>query len=223
MGFHWIPDWVPGPLNFGVRGAVTRYVARFHMEGNHQESSAVTSSALLIFVLLDPSPFYWLWFSMLFSPLSHFPGLSVCRTSGRHSWRFECCCVTDFGVFGGVLAALHRFDLSNLIEIANSLLSAIVIVLVLSAGKGIISLAIVSLAFAIAVGIAYTMIAFQLYPELKIRLQYCDRAHVKLIFSFSLYGFLLQTSFNLIFYTDAVVIGTFLSAGMVTYFAIAGI
>jgi O-antigen/teichoic acid export membrane protein len=212
-----------GLLNFGVRGAVTRYVARFHMEGNHQESSAVTSSALLIFVAAGSLAILLALVFDAFLPLFHisrdylFAARVVVILGG-----LNVAASLIFGVFGGVLAALHRFDLSNLIEIVNSLLSAIVTVLVLSMGKGIISLALLNLAFAIAVGIAYTMIAFQLYPELKIRLPYCDRAHVKLIFSFSLYGFLLQTSFNLIFYTDAVVIGTFLSASMVTYFAIAG-
>ena len=77
-------------------------------------------------------------------------------------------------------------------------------------------------AFAVAVGLAYTATAFRLYPDLKIRVSSCDRAHLTLIFSFSLYGFLTQTSFNLIFYTDAVVIASFLSVGMVTFFAIAG-
>ena len=73
-----------------------------------------------------------------------------------------------------------------------------------------------------AVGLAYTATAFQLYPALKIRVSYCDRAHLNLIFSFSVYAFLTQTAFNLIFYTDAVVIASFLSVGMVTFFAIAG-
>ena len=127
-----------------------------------------------------------------------------------------------FGVFGGVVAALHRFDLSNRIEIANSLLSAFVMVVVLSLGKGLVALAIVNVVFAVAVGLAYTATAFRLYPALKIRASSCDRAHLNLIFSFSLYAFLTQTSFNLIFYTDALVIASFLSVGMVTFFAIAG-
>jgi O-antigen/teichoic acid export membrane protein len=213
-----------GLLNFGVRGAVTRYVARFQTEGNHHEASAVTSSALLIFlaagllaVLLAVVLAAFALPMFHISPIYQFAARVVIVIGG-----LNIAVSLIFGVFGGVLAALHRFDLSNLIEVVNSLLSAFVTVLVLSVGKGIIALAIVNLASAVAVGIAYTIAAFQLYPALKIRLSLCDRAHFRLIFSFSLYGFLTQTSFNLIFYTDAIVIASFLSAAMVTPFAIAG-
>jgi O-antigen/teichoic acid export membrane protein len=212
-----------GLLNFGVRGAVTRYVARFHVEGNHQEASAVTSSALLIFVAAGTLAILLALVLAAFVPMFHisrnyqFAARVVVILGG-----LNIAVSLIFGVFGGVLTALHRFDLSNLIEVANSLVSGFVIVLVLSAGKGIIALAIVNLAFGVAVGVAYAATAFQLYPALKIRPSYGDRAHLKLIFSFSLYGFLTQTSFNLIFYTDAIVIGSFLSAGMVTFFAIGG-
>ena len=213
-----------GLLNLGVRGAVTRYVARFHMESNHQEASAVTSSALVIFMAAG---IFAILLSLLLAalvlPAFHIP----------QSYQFAARVVVILaglniavslisGVFGGVLTALHRFDLSNLIEVANSLLSALAIVLVLSAGKGLIALALVNLTFAVAAGLTYTTVAFRLYPALMIRLSHCDRAHLKMIFSFSFYVFLLHISFNLIFYTDAIVIGAFLSAGLVTFFAIAG-
>ncbi len=213
-----------GLLNFGVRGAVTRYVARFHVEGNHQEASAVTSSALLIFVVAG-------MLALLLALVCAAFVLPMFHVSRDYQSAARVVVILGgvniavsliFGVFGGVVAALHRFDLSNRIEIANSLLSAFVMVVVLLSGKGIIALAIVNVTFALAVGLAYTATAFQLYPALKIRVSYCDRAHLNLIFSFSVYAFLTQTAFNLIFYTDAVVIASFLSVGMVTFFAIAG-
>jgi O-antigen/teichoic acid export membrane protein len=213
-----------GLLNFGVRGAVTRYIAKFYAEGNHQEASLVISSALLIFFVagllaillaLVLAAFAMPMFHI--SPNYQFAARVVIVLGG-----LNIAVSLIFGAFGGILAALHRFDLSNLIEIANSLLSAFVIVLALAAGNGIIALGIINLTFAVAVGVAYAAAAVQLYPALKIRLSLCDRAHLNLIFSFSLYGFLTQTSFNLIFYTDAIVIASFLSTGMVTFFAIAG-
>src|SRR6516225_8417694 len=38
-----------GLLDFGGRGSVTRYVARFHARGEHESSGRLVSSALLIF------------------------------------------------------------------------------------------------------------------------------------------------------------------------------
>jgi O-antigen/teichoic acid export membrane protein len=213
-----------GLLNLGVRGAVTRYVASFHMEANHQEASAVTSSALVIFIAAGT-------FAILLSLVLATLVVPVFHISRDYQLAAHVVVILAgvniavslvSGVFGGVLTALHRFDLSNLIAVANSLLSALVIVLALSAGKGLIALASINLAFGIAAGLTCTATALRLYPALKIRFSGCDSAHLRMIFSFSVYGFLIQTSMNLIFYTDSIVIGAFLSAGMVTFFAIAG-
>ena len=110
-----------GLLNFGVRGAVTRYVARFHVEGNHQEASAVTSSALLIFVVAG-------MLSLLLALVCAAFVLPMFHVSRDYQSAARVVVILGgvniavsliFGVFGGVVAALHRFDLSNRIEIAE--------------------------------------------------------------------------------------------------------
>jgi O-antigen/teichoic acid export membrane protein len=126
------------------------------------------------------------------------------------------------GVFGGVVTALQRFDLSNGLEIISTGLRTIAIVLVLSHGKGIVALALVQLSFGILTGLAYFVLAFRLYPSLRIHLRRCDKENLRLIFSFSIYAFLLQASAYLIFYTDSVVISAFLPVSAVTFFVIAG-
>src|SRR5262245_61339072 len=41
-----------GLLDFGVRGAVTRYIAKFHGQADNQSTSRLVSSALGIFALI---------------------------------------------------------------------------------------------------------------------------------------------------------------------------
>jgi O-antigen/teichoic acid export membrane protein len=126
------------------------------------------------------------------------------------------------GVFGGVVAALQRFDLINGLEISSTGLKAVAIVFVLSHGRGLISLAFVQLLFGILTGLTYFAFAFRLYPRLNIHFSYCDRENLKLIFSFSSYAFILQASVYLILYTDSIVISAFLPISAVTFFVIAG-
>jgi len=95
-------------------------------------------------------------------------------------------------------------------------------VLVLTYGQGLIALAIVQLAFGILTGLGYVALAFRLYPDLRIQLGSCDKESLKLIFSFSVYSFLLHASIYLIFFTDSLVISSFLPVSAVTFFAIAG-
>jgi len=54
-------------------------------------------------------------------------------------------------------------------------------------------------------------------PELRIRPSYANLPHLKLIFSFSVYSFLLQIFAYLILYTDSVVIAAFLPVNFVTF------
>src|SRR5262249_52031544 len=126
------------------------------------------------------------------------------------------------GVFGGVVVALQRFDLINLTDVITSALSALTIVIALSSGRGLITLATLNLSFATGAALVYAAIASRLYPELKIRFAECDRSRLGLIFSFSVYAFVLQVSQNLIFYTDSMVIAASLPVSFVAIFAIGG-
>lgn len=212
-----------GLLNLGVRATVTRYVAGFYAESNDDETNAVTSSAFVIFLIAGLlavliSVIIAVFVMPLFKiPITYqFAGRIIVVVAG-----FNVSAALVTGVFSGVLAALHRFDLMNIIEAGSGLLSALVVVLVLSAGKGLIALALVNFLFAFASGLVYAWAAFRTYPALSIRLSKCDLEHIKLIFSFGIHSFLLQLSFNVIFHTDSIVIGAFLSVGLVTYFTIA--
>lgn len=211
-------------FNFGVASAVVRYVARFHAEENSKEANAVISSALVIFLFAG---IVAICASFLFAAL-FVQGLHIPK-----SYQFAARTIIVVGgvnvaitlisrVFSGVLAALHRFDLFNLVAAVNGSLVAVAVVVTLSRNAGVISLSFVYLLSAVATGLTYAVVAFRIYPALRIRLAECDRGHLKLIFAYSNYAFLLQLSFNLVFYTDSIIIGTFLSVGLIAFFAIAG-
>ncbi len=213
-----------GLLDLGVRGAVTRYVARFHSQAAHGNASNVASSAMLIFssaglIAFSTSVvFATLIVGRLKIPPQYLAasrvvlvvtGLSIATSLVN-------------GVFGGVLVGLQRFDLTNGIEIANNLLRTFTIVLFLHLGYGIVTLALIQLGFTLARLAANFRLARHLYPELRINLAFADRAGVKLIFSFSIFSFLMHVGGSLIYASDNVVIGAFLPVSAVTFYAIGG-
>lgn len=213
-----------GLLNLGVRTGVTRYVARFHMQKNDREASSVASTALAIFVAAGTIAIaVSVTLAALVVRVFHIPQSYQFAT--RVIVILTGCNVAVSligGVFGGILTALHRFDLTNLIEVGNSALSALAIFLVLSSGNGLIGLSLVNLAFATAVVFIYVRVVRHTYPSLNFSPFDCDSGHLKMICSISAFSFLMQISFNLIFYTDSIVIGRFLSVGLISFFAIAG-
>ena len=213
-----------GLLDLGVRGAVTRYVAKFHSQADHDNASNVASSAMLIFssaglIAISASVvFATLIVGRLRIPPQYLAasrivlvvtGLSIATSLVN-------------GVFGGILVGLQRFDLTNGIEIANNLLRTFTIILFLHLGYGIVTLAFIQLGFTLARLAANVGLARHLYPELRINPAFADRVGVKLIFSFSIFSFLMHVSASLIYASDNVVIGAFLPVSAVTFYAIGG-
>ena len=213
-----------GLLDLGVRGAVTRYVAKLHAQAAHASASKVISTALVIFLTAGA-------IAIILSISIALPALRYLKIPTAFQFATRVVIVLTgvnvavsltSGVFGGIIAALQRQELSNTIEVLNTLLRMIATIAVLYHGKGLISLAIIQLSFAILTGVAYFVVAVRLYPQFRIDFSECDKEHLKLICSFSVYLFVLQLSSFLIFYTDSVVIGVFLPVSAVTFFAIAG-
>jgi len=213
-----------GLLDMGVRGAVTRYVARYHAQGKHDEAGRTASTAIVLFAVGG---------LLAISVSAALAGFAVDRFHIPLEMHFAARVVAILagitvassltgGVFGGIVVGLQRVDLTNAVETASSLLRAACIVLALRSGRGIITLALIQLAFSLLAGLANLVISFRLYPELSLGLHKVSRAYFRDILSFGAYSFLLHIFAYLILYTDAVVIAAFLPVGLVTFFAIAG-
>jgi O-antigen/teichoic acid export membrane protein len=213
-----------GLLDLGVRGAVTKYVAKFHAQKADEDASRVVSAALGIFIgagALAVSVSLSLAFFV--GHFFHIPeSYQLAARVVMILTGVNIAISLVSGVGGGILAGRQRFDLVNIVEIAGTGLRTFLIVIALSRGRGLIALASIQLFASLTTGLAYFSLSFWLYPQLRIRLANVDRQSFRLIFSFSTYAFLLQAFVYLIFYTDSVVIGAFMPVSFVTFFAIAG-
>jgi O-antigen/teichoic acid export membrane protein len=213
-----------GLLDLGVRGAVTKYVAKFHAQEAHANTNKVVSSALAIFLAAGA-------IAIILSIGVAVPALRYFKIPTAFQFAARVVIVLTGiniavslvgGVFGGITAALQRMELKNAIEILITLFRTIAIIFALYHGKGLISMAIIQLSFSVFTGIANVVVAARLYPQFRIDFGECDKEHLKLIVSFSAYAFIIQISAFLIFYTDSLVIGIFLPVSAVTFFVIAG-
>lgn len=213
-----------GLLDLGVRGAVTRYVARFHAQNDHKNASNVASSAMVIF---SSAGLIAILGSIVLSAFAigrlKIPAEYV--TSSRIVLVLAGLAIATSivnGVFGGILVGLQRFDITNGIEIGITLFRVLSIVLALRHGFGIVSLAAIQLVFNVIRWMANIALSRHFYPELRIRLSEASLAGIKLIFSFSAFSFLLHVSGSLIYASDNVVIGAFLPVSAVTFYVIGG-
>ena len=175
-----------GLLDLGVRGAVTRYIAKFHAQESHLEATRVASSALVVFVLVGfvaiaVAGVLAIVIDRVFQiPPELVAVARVVLILGGVNMAIS----MISGVYGGVVAGLQRFDIANLFEIAIGVVRVILVVLALKTGYGLIALALIQLGVSGLRGFASFVLSRRLYPQLRVCFKECHRSHVTMIFSF---------------------------------------
>jgi O-antigen/teichoic acid export membrane protein len=211
-------------LDLGMRSAVTHFVAKHQARGEDLESSQAVSFALAFRVLISMVVIVaTLLLAAFASKIFHIP--PELRSAAR--WAIILSGVNlslgmIFGLFGGVLAALQRFDLISGITISQTLVGAAGTVWLLRNGHGIILLAALQLAVAVILGLATILICHRVYPQLRVGVRYIDRKIIPELWRYSFYLFVIAAGGQIIYYTDNLVVGAFLSAEAVTLYAIGG-
>lgn len=212
-----------GMLDLGVRGAVTRYVANHHAAGRHDEASRILSASLFLFGLSGLA-------AILLAGGFAAVGLQAFELPGELAGIARHVLVIGgvnlavslvSGVFGGTVAGVHRFDVVNAVNVTGTVLRAIAIVVGLSAGGGLVTLALIQLATSVASGLALAVAARRIYPELRLGLRRWRREHLRTLVSFGAFSSILQIASLVMYHTDTVLIGALLPVSAVTFFAIA--
>jgi O-antigen/teichoic acid export membrane protein len=126
------------------------------------------------------------------------------------------------GVFGAVLSGINRFDVLSSITVAQTLARAVGYILILRGGHGLVALAYWEFAIVLLAGLLTWGAALKIYPPCRLRLSRPDIATLKTIWSYSLKTFIIIIAVQIVFYTDNLVVGAFISVGAVIFYSIAG-
>jgi O-antigen/teichoic acid export membrane protein len=213
-----------GLLDFGLRGAVTRFVSKHCAEGDHDASSRAVSAAFWLrmwigtgVILLSVAIAFLLTRFVTIPSELQFPARVAVLVAGS-SFAVS----LTFGVFGGVVAALHRFDLLSALTISQTLFRAAGIVWLLRRGHGIVALALWEFIVIVSANATLTTICFRLYPQLRLIFGRPERDILRGIWQYSSYIFFINVCYQVIAYLDNFVVGAFVSVAAVTFYTIAG-
>ena len=210
-----------GLLDLGIRSSIIKYVAEFNATRDLDRllrtiNTVVFSYACLgltIFIITETASFF-------VGTLFHLPPDLV--HTAEILFRMVGLAVAilfPLSVFSGVLQGLQRFDLLNLTQIGSNLARAILIIVALTHGGGLLTVAFITLALFIAVQVTCLVLAHHLVP-LRYGRDLLDRATFHRIIGYSSITFLISIAEKLRFGTDAVVIGIFLSPVAITFYAV---
>jgi O-antigen/teichoic acid export membrane protein len=117
-----------------------------------------------------------------------------------------------FGVYGGVIVGFQRYHLNNLTSIVTSIAVALVNVLVLLSGYGIVELVAATTAVRVLALLVYRINAHRVFPGLSIDWRRFRRARLREVTGFSVFMLLLDGAYKLNYSSDVLVIGAFVGA-----------
>jgi O-antigen/teichoic acid export membrane protein len=94
------------------------------------------------------------------------------------------------------------------------------VVIVLRSGHGIVAIAMCEFAAALVGNLMLMWLARRVYPELRLRLGKPKPGILRSLWTYSFYAFLTTIAVQLVYQTDNLVVGTFISAAAVTFYSI---
>lgn len=212
-----------GIFDFGIRSSLVRYVSKFQATGDKEELAQLVNTSLFTYtciglILLIPTFLGSFYVDRLF----HVPPAFL-RDARILFLMVGASLALGFplGISGGILEGLQRFYLLNWTNIVATLLRAVLIVYVLQHGLGLLTVALITVALPLVASAVRSVIAHHLLA-VPYGWKYVSRASLQNVASYGSVTFMIIVAGRLRFKTDAVIIGSFLSAGAITFFTIGG-
>jgi O-antigen/teichoic acid export membrane protein len=213
-----------GLLDLGIRNAIVQYVARYQATNEADELAKVVSTGFFtygcvalvaVLITLVAAANLQSWFK-----------LTPDETAAAHGLLLIVGIATAIGmpltVFSGVLEGCQRFAFIGTVQTISVLVRAILIVIGLSAGHGIVFVGGVTVALNLAASLVFTGKALRICPGSLVRWQGMNRSTLSALAGFGIVTFWMGIAQVLRFQVDAMVVATFISVPAVTFFAAGG-
>ena len=210
-----------GIFDFGIRSSLVRYVSKFQATGDKDQLTRLVNTSLFTYtclglILVIPTVLGGFYVDRLFhiSP-SFLKDARILFLMVGYSVALS----FPLGVSGGILEGMQRFYLMNWNNIVATLTRAVLIVYVLRHGFGLLSVALITVTLPLITSAVRTVIAQRLL-KISYGWKHVDRDSLRQVANYGSVTFMIIVAGRLRFKTDAVIIGTFLSAAAITHFSI---
>jgi O-antigen/teichoic acid export membrane protein len=210
-----------GIFDFGIRSSLIRYVSKFEATGDKEELARLVNTSLFTYtclavVLVVPTVIGGHYVDRIFHvPAAFLRDARILFLMVGYSLALG----FPLGISGGILEGLQRFYLLNWTNIIATLARAVLIIYVLRHGFGLLSVALITVSLPLIASAVRTVIAQRLLA-IPYGWKYVNRESFRQVANYGSVTFMIIVAGRLRFKTDAVIIGTFLSAAAITHFSI---
>ncbi|HEV2417845.1 MAG TPA: polysaccharide biosynthesis C-terminal domain-containing protein [Terriglobia bacterium] len=211
-----------GLLDLGIGTSIIQYVARFNATGDDESLYRIVNTTLFAYTILGlivlaltgAGYFYVDSFFHISPQFLRTARLLFLITGAGVAFYFP------FSIFFGIIDGLQKFYLTALLAAFFTVLRAVLVVIFLDRGYGLLTLALISVgAFSVCNNVACMAITPKLI-RLRWGWRYVDRKTIHLIFNYSFTSFIISIANTLRGRADNVVIGVFRSTEAITYYSI---
>lgn len=210
-----------GLFDLGIRSSIVRYVAKYSATDDFQQLNLLVNTAMVSYTAIGVV-------CLLITAVGTYYTGSIFRVPPEFlrtaRWLFAMVGTSvalgfPLGVFSGILDGLQRFVLTNFTSLTSTLVRAVLIVIALHHGRGLLTVAFITVTLPLLASLVNAAMVFRILP-MHFSLHNLDRKILRSIATYSGPTFMIIVASRLRFKTDALVIGTFLSASAITYFTI---
>jgi len=209
-------------LDFGVNTAIVRYISSSAAQSDHDKARTVYSTSMAIFSCISVA-ILLLSFVLGYYFQDFFKLYSIPRTYLYAVFMLsalDLACSLLFSVFSGSLAGLQEFKFINGSSILCNILKSILLVVLLKVGYSLLALALLQLIFSCIKALSQYIKIRNNYSFMLFSNQAISRKTLAIIYDYSVYSFIIAVALKVLFYTDSVVIGAFVSVSDIVFYAI---
>ena len=210
-----------GLFDLGIRSSIVRYISKAKATGDFQYAGRIISTSLFAYSCIGMAAMLITF--VISAEIDRFFTIPAeFHSTARWLLLMVGASVSlgfPLGVSGGVLEGLQEFSLMNWTDIAAGLLRAVLIVVALERGYGLLTVALITVALPLLTSLIRTGLAARLLP-VSLSSKHVTKATFREIVGYSSASLIMLVSARLRFKTDSVIIGAYISAAAITYFNI---
>ena len=209
-------------LDLGVSSAIAKYVSKHKALNDYKTINVVVSSGIVIMLMIGAfllmiSPFIA---DVVVKAFKFDPDMADTVHTLVIIGAIDVSIFVASGVLFGAFYGFQRNEVTNAAILFAALFKAVVFYFALTSGHNLLAMGVISL---VANFLAACLLAFimrKVEPEVELTVRHADKSTIGSIFNYSKFTFLTMLGMQLIYYSDAFVIGYFLTAAAITIYTI---
>lgn len=212
-----------GLLDLGLRAGMTQYITRYYSMGDYARMNMAASSGFVLHLGCAIVVLLATIVTVIVAPVWFTVDSDLMSEAIACVWILGCSTALQLVLFpfSVALTTKQRFDLITAVSLFCRLLSAAATVVALHAGYGLTGVCAAGALGSVLDYIIRCGLARWILPELKIAIRQANRSSCRECIGFGFWSSLLAASHLIIGLSDALVIGLFMPASAIAFFALA--